>query len=353
MSLRRKLLISVIFLAAGAALAAFLYLRSRRPPEIARLLPEGDVILYANLKPAHLWDLEKSMPVPAQGDYRNFIDHTGIQFERDLDEVAMSRRATADGKDTESSEVFAGRFDEQKLRNWLENLSTQRDSYHGRMLYVIPHEGHIVRVCVLDKTRVAVTNMASSDPMHEIIDAAEGSPDGPLLLQSYYKHVPLASLAWVLVRTGSGAQAQELPSGWNFDFLANTVTVGSVRYEGNLLLRGDVIAASDDAARQVVDAAGAFLSMYRTVAESVGTHGTDPDVKAAMDSIQVQQNKNVAVFTATLSQRFLKKLVSQAGPQAAAPAASPSPSPTPALRHRPRRHHRRHKPTARRTPPAA
>jgi len=348
MSLRRKLLISVIFLAAGAALAAFLYLRSKRPPEIARLLPEGDVIVYADLKPVHLWDLTKSMPVPVDGDYRNFIDQTGIQFERDLDEVAISRRSTADGKDTESSEVFAGHFDEPKLRSWLENMSTQRDSYHGRMLYVIPHDGHTVRVCVLDKSRVAVTNMASTDPMHEIIDAAEDSPDGPLLLQNYYKHVPLASLAWVVIHTGAGAQTQELPSGWNFDFLADTVTVGSVRYEGNLLLRADVIAATDDAARQVVDSAGAFLSMCRTVAQSVGTHGTDPDVKAALDSIQVQQNKNVAVFTATLSQRFLKKLASQAAPQAAAPGAAASP--TPVERQKPRRHHRHHKPTARRTP---
>ncbi|HET9184204.1 MAG TPA: hypothetical protein VFP59_18930 [Candidatus Angelobacter sp.] len=350
MSLRRKVLISVIFLVAVAAVALVLYLRSSRPPEVARLLPEGDVILYANLKPAHLWDLAKSTPVPVEGDYRNFVAQTGIQFERDLNEVAMSRRATADGKDTESSEVFAGHFDQQKLTSWLENISTQRDSYHGHMLYLIPHEGHTVRVCVLDKNHVAVTNMSSSDPMHEIIDAAEDSPGGPSLLQSYYKHIPVATLGWALVRTGSDAQTAELPSGWNFDFLADTVTVGSVRYDSNLLLRADVIAATEDAARQVADSAGAFLSMYRTVAQSVGTHGTDPDVKAALDSIQVQQNKKVATFTATLSQRFLKKLVLQAGPQAAPPAASPSPAPVP--RQRSRRHHSRHKPMARPTPPA-
>ncbi|MGE5322551.1 MAG: hypothetical protein ACM3SW_06800, partial [Actinomycetota bacterium] len=219
------------------------------------------------------------------------------------------------------------------------------------MLYVIPHVGHTVRVCVLDKSRVAVTNMVSTDPMHEIIDAAKDSPDGPSLLQSYYKRVPLASLGWAIVRTGSGAQTQELPSGLSFDFLADTVTVASVRYEGDLALRADVIAATEEAAKQVADSAGAFLSMYRTVAQSVGTHGTDPDVKAALDSIQVRQNKNVAVFTATLSQRFLKKLVSQAGPQAAAPSASPSPAPVP--RPRQRRHHRRHKPMALPTPPPA
>jgi ribosomal protein L12E/L44/L45/RPP1/RPP2 len=283
-----------------------------------------------------------------EGEYQRFIDQTGIQFERDLDEVAMSRRDTPDGRDTESAEVFVGRFDEQRLRTFLESISAQRDSYQGHIIYVIPHEGHTVRVCLLGSRRVAVTNMASSDAMHEIIDAAENSPAGPSLLQAYYQHVPTATLAWLLVRTGSGSQTAQLPSGWSFDFLENTVTVGSVRYEGDLLLRADVIAASDNEARRVVDSATSFLSMYRTIAQSVGAHGNDPDVKAAIDSIHVAQDKNVAVFTATLSQRFLKKVITEAGSQAAAPAASPSPTPE-----RKHRRQRQHKPTARPTPPAA
>ena len=347
MTPRRKLLIALLFVIAVAVLGLWLYRRSAGPPEIARLLPEGDVIVYANLKPAHLWDLAQSKPVQVEGGYQRFIDQTGIQFERDLDQVAMSRRDTADGRDTESAEVFVGRFDEQRLRSFLERISTQRDSYHGHMLYVIPHEGHTVRVCVLGSGRVAVTNMASSDAIREIIDAAADSPGGPSLLQDYYKHVPAASLAWLLIRNGSGSQTA-MPSGWSFDFLENTVTVGSVRYEGNLRLRADVIAATEDAAKQVVDSAGSFLSMYRTVAQSVGAHGNDPDVKAAIDSVGIQQNKNVAVFTATLPQRFLKKILSEAGSQAAAPAASPSPTPEP-------KHQRRrgHKSMARRTRPAA
>lgn len=346
MSLRRKLLILAAFLAVVAVAAFFIYRHSARPPEIARLLPEGDVIVYANLKPAHLWNLSQSTPVVTEGDYQNFINQTGIQFERDLDEVAMSRRDTADGRDTESTEIFAGRFDPQKLKAYLESISAQRDSYHGRLLYIIPHEGHTVRVCVLDTARVAVTNMASSDPMHEIIDGLDSSPAGPSLLQTYYSKIPVASLGWLLLRNGT-SQAAQLPGPLSFDFLNNTVTVGSVRYEGDLKLRADVISPSDDSAKQVVDSASGFLAMYRTVAKSVGAHGTDPDIKAAIDSIHVEQNKNVAVFTATLSQRVLKKLVSDVGPLSAAPA-SPTPAP------KPRRHHsrRRHKPTEPLKPPA-
>lgn len=338
MSLRRKLLISAAFLAVVAVAGFFIYRRSAHPPEIARLLPEGDIIVYANFKPAHLWNLTQSAPVAIEGEYQDFINRTGIQFERDLDEVAMSRRDTADGRDTESTEIFVGRFDLQKLKNYLESISSQRDSYHGRLLYIIPHEGHTVRVCLLDGTRIAVTNMVSSDPMHEIIDGADSSSAGPSLLQTYYSKVPVASLGWLIVRNGPSRSAQ-LPGPLSFDFLNNTVTVGSVRYEGNLKFRADVMAATDDNAKQVVDSATGFLAIYRTVARSIGTHGTDTDIKAAIDSIHVEQNKNVAVFTATLSQRVLKKLFSEAGSQAVAPAASPSPSPTPKQRnHRRPRH---------------
>jgi hypothetical protein len=344
MSLRRKLLISALFLAVVVISGLIFYQRSAQPPDISRLLPEGDVLVYANLKPAHLWDMAKSRPVQPEGDYQHFIEQTGIQFERDLDEAAMSRRDTPDSKDTESSEVVLGHFDQQRLKAFLEGISSERDSYRGRVVYVIPHEGHTVRVCVLDGKRVAVTNAAPADSMHEIIDGAEKLPGGPSLLQNYYRRVPLASLAWIIVRTGADSEHPQLPTGWSFDFLENTVTVGSVRYKGDLLLRADVIASSDDGAKRVADSAGSFLSVYRTVAESVGAHGTDADVKAAIDSIQIQQNKNVAVFTATLSQKFLKKLVSEAGAEAAISDASPSPAPSPQPNKRSRRHRTKTKP---------
>ena len=120
MSLRRKLLILAALLVVAAVAAVLVYRRSVHPPEIARLLPEGDVIVYADLKPAHLWNLSQSTPVITEGDYQTFINQTGIQFERDLDEAAMSRRDTTDGRDTESTEIFVGHFDPQKLKNYLD-----------------------------------------------------------------------------------------------------------------------------------------------------------------------------------------------------------------------------------------
>ena len=59
----RKLLILAILLVAAAAVGFVLYHHTTQIPEVARLLPEGDLILYANLKPVHLFDLNKSGPI--------------------------------------------------------------------------------------------------------------------------------------------------------------------------------------------------------------------------------------------------------------------------------------------------
>lgn len=349
MTLRRKLLISAILLACLGAIAFVLWRRIIRPPEAVRLIPEGDVLLYANLQPLHLFQIDKNRPVQIEGDYRDFIDQTGIQPERDLEQVAMSRRDTPDGKDTESSEIFVGKFDQQRLQTYLEKISSRSGAYRNHTIYAVPHEGHLVRVSILDPRRVAVTNMESPEPMRGIIDASQHPPRGPSLLHDYYSRVPATALAWAIVRTPANSKAAQFPNGWSFDFLENTVTVASLRYPPDIpsfspgmpkiiaagaRLQADVIAPTDPDAKRVSDTITTFLWISRSAAQSLDPRGTDPDVKAAFDSIQVGQNKNVAVVTATLSQRMLKKLVTEAQPESTAPVPSPSPE---ASKHRRRR----------------
>jgi hypothetical protein len=323
----RKLLITVLLIAAASAAVLFFFSRAAGVPEITRLLPEGEMLLYANLKPVHLfWQTNK--PVEIDGDYRDFVTQTGIDFERDLDQVAMSRRDTPDGRDTESSEVFAGRFDRSRVESYLTKISSSQEDYSGHKIFVVPHEGHTVRAAILDGNRIAVTNMSSADTMHQIIDGGKKLPAGPSLLQTFHEKIPLGSMAWAIVRVGANSRNQST-AGWSFDFLENTITVASLRYKGDLLLRADVIAGTEKEAKQVVDSAASFVSMYRTVARSVGAKGADPDVKAAIDSIAVEQKENIATFSATLPQRMLKKIFSEAQAQA---AQTPTPVPPPPSR---------------------
>src|SRR5579875_2556959 len=78
-----------------AALAILFLLRAKAPPEAARLLPESDAILYANLRPLRTlthWGAGsgEAIPLPRSKDFQNFIDATGIVPERDLDSLAFA-----------------------------------------------------------------------------------------------------------------------------------------------------------------------------------------------------------------------------------------------------------------------
>src|SRR5262249_46010221 len=160
-------------------------------------------------------------------DYKDFVAQTGIQFERDLEEVAMSRRDTPDHGDVESSEIFIGHFDAGRLQAYLQKAASSTEQYRNHAIYSISHEGHLVRVSLLDKTRVAVTNMASPEPMHGIIDRTYKSTHEPWLLIAHYRDVPTGSLAWLIYRIPNQPNSVQLPGGFGFDLPPDTIAVGS------------------------------------------------------------------------------------------------------------------------------
>src|ERR1700722_15694333 len=105
----------LLMLALMAALVVVLVLRKAAPPEVARLLPESDAIVYLNLKPLRTATHFERSPVSRSPEYQRFVDATGIVFERDLDAVAfaLQRRDDPTGPNgpVAYSEVFEGRFD--------------------------------------------------------------------------------------------------------------------------------------------------------------------------------------------------------------------------------------------------
>jgi hypothetical protein len=335
----RKLLILAILLLAIAAIGFILYHRASQLPEAARLLPEGDLLIYANLKPVHLFDLSNAGPIKMEGEYKDFVEQTGIQFERDLDEVAMSRRDTPDGRDVESSEIFVGRFDQERLKKYFQNLASGSEQYRDVTVYSISHEGHIVRVALFAGSKIAATNMISPEPMHGMIDRTFKSSRGPTLLKEHYGDIPLGSVAWLMDRISSKPDNIQLPGGFTLTLPGDTVAVGSLRYAGSLLLRADVFAQSEAQAKQIVDSANTHLALVRGIGQIMGNRGPDKDIKTAFESIQVAQKENVAVFTATVPQTILKKIWAEAQPEATTPA--PAFTPTPAVTPIPRRRHKR------------
>jgi len=91
MRIRRRLPLILAVLLVIAAVALAVVLRKHAPPEAARLLPGADGFVYVNLGWMRRANLTGELPpVPHDPDYEQFIQATGVQFERDLDEVALA-----------------------------------------------------------------------------------------------------------------------------------------------------------------------------------------------------------------------------------------------------------------------
>jgi hypothetical protein len=90
-----------------------------------------------------------------------------------------------------------------------------------------------------------------------------------------------------------------------------------------LHLRAEAEAGSADDARDLTNKIGVFLAMFHSAEASVGSPGTDADVKTLFDSLQVHQDDTRAVLVATVPVGAFRKL-------AESPEPAPEPTPVPA-----------------------
>src|ERR1700722_2263719 len=132
----------LLMLALMVALVVVLVLRKAAPPEAARLLPESDAIVYANLKPLRTATHFDRTTVTRSPDYQHFVDATGIVPERDLDSAAFALHRMEDPTGPNGpvgySVVFEGRFDGQRLEKYLATISTAKETYAGHEIFTIP-----------------------------------------------------------------------------------------------------------------------------------------------------------------------------------------------------------------------
>src|SRR5260370_2010631 len=84
----------LLMLALMVGLVVVLVLRKAAPPEAARLLPESDAIVYANLKPLRGATHFHHTHVTRTLDYQHFIAAPGIVPEPHLDSLAFPLHPT-------------------------------------------------------------------------------------------------------------------------------------------------------------------------------------------------------------------------------------------------------------------
>jgi hypothetical protein len=94
---------------------------------------------------------------------------------------------------------------------------------------------------------------------------------------------------------------------------------------------------SEADARAVTDRASAFLSIFHATEMSIGTQGTDADVKNLFDSLKVEQSGDRAILTAIVPAGFVRKALEEAPPDAIVPEKPAEPPVTAPAEKRPKK----------------
>ncbi len=259
-------------------------------------------------------------PVAHDPDYQRFISATGIDFERDLNEAAfaLDRLPSVTGPNggLAFSEVFAGRFDPERLARYLSGIAASTDAYDGRTIYNVPSQGRTVRVAVLPGEMVAVSNTPTPEQIHSMLDRARSArlPFGssePTLLAEHYGDLPALSLAWGLGQIGLpfSDHGELRLFGFTLPFRLDATFVASLRWTGALRLRVEEIAPSQAAAQASAAAFSGLLGMGRIAENNLPGALRNPQAHDFFNSATVTQHDDRAVLKATLPEQLLRSLV--------------------------------------------
>ncbi len=313
------------------ALAVLLYLRTKAPPEAARLLPESDAIVYANLRP--LRGLTSTTgtdtaspagaPVARSKEYQAFIDATGIVPERDLDSAAFALHRMPDPRGPNGavaySEVFVGHFDAARLRRFLAQSAVGMETYAGREIFSLPVENRTLRVAIVAYGIVAASNMPSAEQIHSMLDRSRAGAlwqPGSSLLAARFGEVPLLAQAWGIGRIGLpfGQRGHVSVMGFELPVPVDTELIASLRYSGAVHLRVEEIAPDALAAQHTAESVGNVLGVVRGLAGAEAPHGPrDAAMRSLLSSATVWQKSERAVLTANATVEQVRLLFAGTG----------------------------------------
>ena len=316
-------------------LAVAVFLRSKAPPEAARLLPESDGILYINLKPIRVF-LHKDLKPPERvPEYQQFVDATGIDWERDLDSAAVALHRMPDPKGPNGpvaySMVLSGKLTGKRLNTWLEAHASSREVYAGHTIYSIPSESRTVRVVQIGYDMIAASNYPTPEKIHSIVDRHRTAAlpfAGSTLLSRHYHDVPLLSVAWGVGQIGlpfseSGAIkvfGLSLPLQDDSTIIAS-VTPG-LPLANAVRLRVEEIAPDENKAASQAAALDGIVTLARAVTTQLADNSANNALRELLKTAEVTQRRNRVIATANLSPAFFNQITNsqKALPTPATPA---------------------------------
>ncbi|HEY3990835.1 MAG TPA: hypothetical protein VGM02_16165 [Acidobacteriaceae bacterium] len=311
---RTTLLVAAIVIVLLGILA---WLRQKAPPEVARLLPESDGIVFINFEPLRAAMHFDQHPVQHDASYQKFINATGFVFERDLRQAAIAMHHMQNPRGPNGpvaySEVFAGRFDHKRLTAWLEANSSSREQYADRTIYSLESQNRTVRVVMLGYEMVAVSNTPTAEQIHAIVDRYRTAAlpfSGSSVLSDYYSQVPTLSIAWGIGRISLPFWSEGGPRvfGVRLPLDANTAFIASVRFLGNLRLRVEEIAPSQGDATAATSALQNMIGLLSAAMTAVQNNPQSKDYRTLINSATVTQHGSRTVLTATVPLDLVKQL---------------------------------------------
>ena len=321
--------------------AVAVFLRSKAPPEAARLLPESDGIIYINLKPVRAF-LHKDIKPPRRvPEYQQFVDATGVDWERDLDQVAIALHRMPDPNGPNGpvaySMVLVGNLTGKRLNTWLEAHAASRESYVGHTVYSVPSEGRTVRVAQIGYDMVAVSNTPTPEQIHSMLDRHRTAAlpfAGSTLLSQHFHDVPLLSLAWGVGQIGlpfneSGSIhifGLALPLESDSTIVASATPALSLG--GTLNLKVEEIAPTDEVANSQAAALATLVTLARGFTEPLARNTANNALRQLLKTAEVTiEKRNRVVVTATLSPALLANLAQgqeESPPDSASGIAQPA-----------------------------
>jgi hypothetical protein len=324
-----------ILAAVLALLAVAVFLRSKAPPEAARLLPESDGILYLNLKPVRAFMHKDMKPPQRVPEYQEFVDATGVDWERDIDQVAIALHRMPDPKGPNGpvaySMVLVGNFTGKRLNTWLDAQATSRETYAGHTVYSIHSQDRTVRVAQIGYDSLAVSNTPTSDQIHSMLDrhrTAAWPFAGSTLLLQHYHDIPLLAFTW-----GVGQIALPFSEsgaihifGFSLPFEDDSTIVASVTpalsLGGALNVKVEEIAATDDVAASQAASLATLVTLARGFSAPLSANSANNGLRQLLKTAEVTQKRNRVVVTATLSPALLTNLAQEENSPATAPPAT-------------------------------
>jgi hypothetical protein len=318
-------------------LAVAIFLRSKAPPEAARLLPESDGIVYINLKPVRSFlhkDLKPPKRVP---EYQQFVDATGIDWENDLDQVAIALHRMPDPNGPNGpvaySMVLVGKLTGPRLHDWLETHAASRESYAGHTIYSIPSEGRTVRVAQIGYDMLAISNTPTPEQIHSMLDRHRTAAlpfAGSTLLSQHYHEVPLLALAWGVGQIGMPFSERGAISvfGLSLPLEDDSTIIASVTpalsLGGALNLKVEEIAPTDEVATSQAASLATLVTLARGFTAPLAANTANNGLKLLLKTAEVTQKRNRVVVTATLTPSLIAGLAESedSQPSSSAPDAS-------------------------------